>query len=80
MLSVFGIVTLIHPAVFLLVLGSSLCSLGCFWLLAGRRLEARWLKLSLALAVFMGSFVILACVLSAKYGIAPISFEWIQGL
>jgi hypothetical protein len=79
-MSVFGIVTLIQPAVFLLILGTSLCSLGCFWLLIGRKIQKKWLKIVSALVVWAGSYAIFAAGVVMKYGMAPISFEVIQGL
>jgi hypothetical protein len=54
--------------------------LGCFWLLIGRKIQKKWLKIVSALVVWAGSYAIFAAGVVMKYGVAPISFEVIQGL
>lgn len=80
MMSVFGIVTLVHPAVFLITLANSLISLGLFWLFFGRKLQKQCMQISLPIIVFILGFIINAMVFNKAYGLPPISFEIIRSL
>lgn len=79
-MSVFGIITLIYPAIFLVVLGASLSMLGCFWIFVGRKLGSLSAKIVTSLLVFLGSFMVFAIGINLKYGFLPISFELVRGL
>lgn len=75
-----GVVTLIHPAVFCLLIGTSMLVTGVSWLLVCRHHERKMAKIISAVLIFVISCAIFAITIYLKYGLLPVYFETISAL
>ena len=79
-MSFFGLMILIHPAVFCLVMGISLLILGMVWLIVIRRFSKKSTKIVTGLSVFLLSLAAFTLSIYLKSGLLPVYFEVISPL
>lgn len=75
-----GLITLIHPAILCLVVGTAMFVAGITWLTICRYLSKRWIKVLSVIFVFVISCTIFTLVVYFKFGLLPVYFETISPL
>lgn len=80
MLSVYGFMFLVQPAILCLTLGSSLVSLGIVWIYFIRRIEKKDVRIGLIALTFILSMVFFSLMTGLLYDMYPIHVEFIRPL
>ena len=79
-MNAFGVLILVQPAVFCLVLGSSMCVTGITWILFRRYFpDMRHTRLWLAITL-VAFFIVFSLLTLVQYDLPPMHFELIRGL
>ena len=79
-MNAFGILILVQPAVFCLVLGCAMTITGVAWILGLRHFPNLSHKKAWALITLVIAFLAFSLMTKLRYDLPPVHFEWISGL